>query len=67
MKHRNWHVIIETCNNVTFMVKFLVAKKVLGKILGRNLGDNSKSINTDLFRKKMVVLIKNILLQNNIC
>lgn len=59
--------MIEIYNNVTFVVKFLVAEKIFEETLDCNLKNNNKSINTDLFQKKIAVLVKNILLQNHIC
>ncbi len=48
-KNENRHVVIETYNNVTFMVKLLVAEKAFEEILGRSSGDNVESTNIDLF------------------
>lgn len=59
--------MIETYNDVTFIVKFLVAEKIFEKTLDCGSIDNNKSTNTDLFQKKMAALAKTIFLQNYIC
>lgn len=48
-KNRNWHIIVEIYNDVTFVVKLLITKKVFKKTLGYSSRDNVKSINTDIF------------------
>ncbi len=66
-KHENWHVVIKTYNNVTFVVKLLIAEKAFEETLGHGSGDNVESTNIDLFRKKTTVLARGIPLQNYIC
>lgn len=66
IRHKNWHSVAETYNDVTFIVKLLVAKNSFKKILGHSSGDNGKSTNTNLFWKKTAALAKSILLQNYI-
>lgn len=66
-KHRNQHIVIKTYNNVIFILKLLIAKQGLKEILGYDLKDNGKNTNTDLFKKKTVMLVGGILLQNYIC
>lgn len=66
-RHTNWHSMVETYNNVTFVIKFLIAEKIFEETLSYGSRDNGKSINTDLFQKGMVVLIGGISLQNYIC
>lgn len=51
-RYRNGYFIIEIYNNITFIIKVLVAKKIFKKILNYNSEDNSKSTNTNLFQKK---------------
>ncbi len=63
----NWHVIVEIYNDITFMVKLLVAEKVFEETLACDLGNNIKSTNTDLFQKGTTVLARSIFLQNYIC
>lgn len=41
--------MVETYNNVIFVVKFLVAEKAFDKTLGYGLEDNGKNTNIDLF------------------
>lgn len=41
--------MVETYNNIIFVIKLLVAKKVFEKTLAHGLGDNGKITNTDLF------------------
>ncbi len=65
-KHENWHVMVETYNDVIFVVKLLVTEKTFEKTLGCGLGDNAESTNTDLFRKGMTALAGGIPLQNYI-
>ncbi len=65
-KHGNRHAVVETYNNVTFVVKVLVAEKTSEEILGRGLRDNVESINMDLFRKGTAALAGGIPLQNYI-
>lgn len=48
-KHRNWHVLVETYNNVTFMVKLLIAEKAFKKTLGHGSKNNMENTNIDLF------------------
>ncbi len=48
-KHGNWHAVVEIYNNITFVVKLLVAEKAFEETLGCGLGDNAENINTDLF------------------
>ena len=50
-RYRNRYVGAKIYNNVTFMVKLLVAKKALKKILDYISENNGKIYNTDLFRK----------------
>lgn len=52
---------------VTFLFKLLIVEKVFKETLGHDLGDNCKTFNRGLFQKEMVTLIREILLQNNIC
>lgn len=59
--------MIETYNDITFVVKLLVVEKTFKETLGYSLGDNGKSTNIDLFQKETVVLARNIPLQNYIC
>lgn len=59
--------MVETYNDITFVVKLLVAAKVFKKTLGHGLGDNGKTTNTDLFQKRTAALARGILLQNYIC
>lgn len=59
--------MIETYNNVTFMVRLLLAKKMYEKTLGYDLEDNSKSTNMNLFSKRIAMLVRGISLKNNIC
>ncbi len=66
-KHRNWHVVVETYNDVTFMVQLLIAEKAFKETLSHGLGDNAESTNTDLFRKRTTALVEGISLQNYIC
>lgn len=66
-RHRNWHVVVETYNDITFVIKLLVARKVFKETLGCGSEDNGKTINTDLFQKGMAVLARAIFLQNYIC
>lgn len=48
-KYRNWQIVIKTDNNITFIIKLLLAKKMFKKILKYSSRDNSKSANMDLF------------------
>ncbi len=66
-KYRNRHAVVETYNDVTFVVKLLVAEKAFEETLGHGSGDNAESINTDLFQKGTAVLAEGIPLQNYIC
>lgn len=50
-RHGNRHLVLETYNDFTFVMKLLVAEKTFEETLGRGSGDNGKSTNTDLFRK----------------
>ncbi len=59
--------MVETHNDITFVVKFLIVEKAFEKILGRTSGDNAESTNMDLFRKAMVALAGSISLRNDIC
>ncbi len=65
-KHRNRHAVVETYNDVTFVVKLLVAEKAFEETLGRGSKDNAESTNIDLFRKETAALVGSILLQNYI-
>lgn len=40
MKHRNWRIVVEIYNNITFIIKLLVAKKVFEEILDCGSRDN---------------------------
>lgn len=66
-RYRNWYSMVETYNNVTFVVKFLIVEKIFKKTLGCDSKDNSKSNNINLFWKKTAALAENIPLQNYIC
>ncbi len=66
-KHGNRHAVVETYDNVTFVVKLLVAEKAFEKKLGCGSGDNAESTNTNLFQKRTAALVGGILLQNYIC
>lgn len=59
-RYRNRYVRAKIYNNVTFMVKFLVAKKALKEILDYISENNGKICNTDLFRKRTVALTRGI-------
>ena len=59
-KHGNQHSMVKTYNNVTFVVKFLVAEKTFKKILNCDSGDNGKGINIDLFQKRIAALRRGI-------
>ncbi len=43
-KHGNWHAMVKTYDNVTFVVKLLIAEKAFEETLGHGLGDNVESI-----------------------
>ncbi len=60
IKHGNWYAMVEIYNNVTFVVKLLVAKKAFEEILGRGPGNNIESTNTDLFWKGTAALERGI-------
>lgn len=47
-------------------MKFLIAEKTFKEILNYDSRNNGKSTNTDLFWKRMVILVRNIFLQNYI-
>ncbi len=49
IKHGNRHAVVETYNDVTFVIKLLIAEKAFEETLGCGLGDNAESTNTDLF------------------
>lgn len=66
-RHGNRQIVVETYNNVTFVVKLVIAEKAFKTTLGRTLGDNGKTFNMDLFRKETAELAKGIFLQNYIC
>ncbi len=66
-KHGNRHAVVEIYNDVTFVVKLLVAEKAFEETLGCGSEDNAESTNTDLFRKGTAALAGGILLQNYIC
>lgn len=66
-RHRNRHVVVETYNNITFVIKLLATEKAFEETLGCGLGDNGKITNTDLFQKRTAVLTRGISLQNYIC
>lgn len=51
--------MVEIYNNVTFVVKLLVAEQMFEETLGCDL-------DMDLFQKKIVVLAEDIYLQNHI-
>lgn len=66
-KHKNWHVVVETYNNIIFVVKLLIVEKAFEKILDRDSRDNVVgNTNMDLFQK-MAVLAGGVCLQNDIC
>lgn len=65
-RYGNQHAVVETYNNVTFVIKLLVVEKVFEKILGHGLRDNGKTTNMDLFQKETAALAEDILLQNYI-
>ncbi len=48
-KHRNRHAMVETYNNITFMVKLLIAEKEFEETLGYGLKNDAESTNTNLF------------------
>lgn len=48
-RYRNWHIVIKTYNDITYVIKFLVAEKIFKKTLGYGYKNNSKTINIDLF------------------
>lgn len=48
-KHVNWHVMVETYNNITFVMKFLITEKTFIKILSHDSENNDKSIYINLF------------------
>ena len=66
-KHENRHAVVETYNNVIFVVKLLISEKAFEKILDCGSGDHAGNINTDLFQKEMVALAESIFLHNYIC
>ena len=59
--------MIKIFNDITFVVKLLVAKKVFKETLNYNSRNNCKIPNIDLFRKEIIALAKGIFLQNYIC
>lgn len=65
-RHKNWHSVVETYKNVTFIMKLLVVEKILEEILDYGSGDNGKSINIDLFQKGTAALVGSIFLQKYI-
>ncbi len=65
-KHGNRHAMVETYNDVTFVIKLLVVEKAFEETLGRISRDNAESTNTDLFRKGTAALARGIPLQNYI-
>ncbi len=66
-KHGNWHAMVEIYNDVTFVVKLLVAEKAFEEILDCGSEYNVESTNTDLFQKGTAALVEGIPLQNYIC
>lgn len=62
IRHGNRHTVIEIYNNVTFVVKLLVAEKAFEETLGHDSGDNGKTPNTDSFQKEMATLTGGIFL-----
>ena len=66
-KHENRYVMIKIFNDITFVVKLLVAKKAFKETLNHNSRNNCKIPTIDLFRKEIIVLAKGIFLQNYIC
>lgn len=46
-KYRNSYTIAKIYNNITFIVKLLIAKKIFEKILDYSLKNNDKSIYID--------------------
>ncbi len=67
IKYRNRHIVVETYNDVTFIINLLVAEKAFEKTLGHDSGDNAENTNTDLFQKGTAALAGGIPLQNYIC
>lgn len=53
-------IMVEIYNEITFIVKLLVAEKAFEKILGHGLGVNVKNTNENLFWKRTIVLVGNI-------
>lgn len=58
--------MIETYNDITFIIKLLVTKKIFEEILGRDSRDNGKNSNTNIFQKGITTLEGGISLQNYI-
>lgn len=48
-KHKNWYVMIETYNNITFMINFLVVEKTFKKSSSYSSRNNSENIYINLF------------------
>ncbi|MCJ1346580.1 hypothetical protein MMC31_004798 [Peltigera leucophlebia] len=65
-RHENRHSVVETYNDVTFVVKLLVAEKTFKETLSRGSGNNGENTNIDLFQKGTAALAGGIPLQNYI-